>query len=117
MHCKARRVKPFGVREILTIDKYEAELRRKSKPVALFDNKLAQLIDDLLDTLHARPTARGLAAPQVGVLRRVAVIDFGEGARGAGQPRDPGDVRARWSSRKAACRCPASAAARRGRPM
>lgn len=70
----------MALREILKIDKNEKELRRKSKPVTVFDNKLAILIDDLLDTLHATSDGAGLAAPQVGVLRRVAVIDFGEGA-------------------------------------
>jgi peptide deformylase len=69
----------LALRRILTIDKNEAELRRKSKPVMLFDKKLAQLIDDLLETLHSTSDGAGLAAPQVGVLRRVAVVDFGEG--------------------------------------
>jgi peptide deformylase len=70
----------LALRKILTADKYEAELRRKSKPVTSFDGKLAQLLDDLLDTLRSTSDGAGLAAPQVGVLRRVAVIDFGEGA-------------------------------------
>lgn len=69
----------MALRKILTIDRNEAELRRKSKPVASFDRKLATLIDDLLETLHSTSDGAGLAAPQVGVLRRVAVIDFGEG--------------------------------------
>jgi peptide deformylase len=69
----------LALRKILTIDKNEAELRRKSKPVTSFDPKLAQLIEDLLETLHSTSDGAGLAAPQVGVLRRVAVIDFGEG--------------------------------------
>jgi peptide deformylase len=70
----------LALRKILTIDKNEPELRRKSKPVTAFDSKLAVLIDDLLETLHSTSDGAGLAAPQVGVLRRVAVIDFGEGA-------------------------------------
>lgn len=69
----------MALRRILTMDKNEAELRRKSKPVAAFDKKLALLLDDLLETLRATNDGAGLAAPQVGVLRRVAVIDFGEG--------------------------------------
>ena len=69
----------MALRKILTIDRNEAELRRKSKPVGAFDKKLALLIDDLLETLHTTSDGAGLAAPQVGVLRRVAVIDFGEG--------------------------------------
>lgn len=69
----------MALREILKIDKNEAELRRKAKPVLFFDKKLAQLIDDLLETMHSTSDGAGLAAPQVGVLRRVAVIDLGEG--------------------------------------
>jgi len=70
----------LALRKILTIDRNEAELRRKSRPVVLFDKTLAQLIDDLQETLRSTSDGAGLAAPQVGVLRRVAVIDFGEGA-------------------------------------
>lgn len=69
----------MALRKILTIDRNEAELRKKSKAVTAFDRKLAQLIDDLLETMHSREDGAGLAAPQVGVLRRVAVIDLGEG--------------------------------------
>jgi peptide deformylase len=69
----------LALRKILTINKNEAELRRKSKPVMIFDKKLAELMDDLIDTLHSTSDGAGLAAPQVGVLKRVAVIDFGEG--------------------------------------
>lgn len=69
----------MALREILRMDVNGAELRRKSKPVAAYDKKLADLIDDLIDTLHAREDGAGLASPQVGVLRRVAVIDCGDG--------------------------------------
>lgn len=67
------------MRKILTIDKNEAELRRRSKPVISFDARLGALIDDLVETMHSHETGAGLAAPQVGVLRRVAVIDLGGG--------------------------------------
>lgn len=69
----------MALRKILTMDKNEAELRRISKPVTAFDRKLGDLIDDLFETMHASADGAGLAAPQVGVLRRVAVIDLGEG--------------------------------------
>lgn len=69
----------MALRKIITMDKNEAELRRISKPVTSFDRKLADLIEDLFETMHASPDGAGLAAPQVGVLRRVAVIDLGEG--------------------------------------
>lgn len=70
----------MALREILLIDRNEEVLRRKSRPVVHFDERLSQLLDDLLDTLHTEGNGAGLAAPQVGVLRRVAVIDLGEGA-------------------------------------
>ena len=44
----------------------------------IFDNKLRQLLDDMQDTLYEANGA-GLAAPQVGVLRQVCVIDVGDG--------------------------------------
>ncbi|MBQ9736862.1 MAG: peptide deformylase [Clostridia bacterium] len=50
-------------------------LEKKCRKVEVFDERLAALIDDLFDTLYDSGGA-GLAAPQVGVLRRVAVIDI-----------------------------------------
>jgi peptide deformylase len=44
--------------------------------VDAFDDALAQLVADLLDTMRASPGCVGLAAPQIGVSRRVAVIDL-----------------------------------------
>lgn len=69
----------MALRRILTIDDNEAELRKKCRPVDKFDGRLAELLDDLVETMHAQGNGAGLAAPQVGVLRRVAVIDVGEG--------------------------------------
>ena len=43
-----------------------------------FDRKLHQLLDDMQDTLYEANGA-GLAAPQVGVLRRVCIVDVGDG--------------------------------------
>lgn len=53
-------------------------LTKKCRPVVKFDSRLAMLIDDMIDTLHLAEGA-GLAAPQVGILRRVVVIDIGQG--------------------------------------
>ncbi len=50
-------------------------LTKKCRRVEAFDERLASLIDDLFDTLYDSGGA-GLAAPQVGVLKRVAVIDI-----------------------------------------
>jgi len=61
------------------IFKDDAEcLYRKCRPVEKFDDKLAQLLDDLAETMYEAEGV-GLAAPQVGVLRRAFVIDCGEG--------------------------------------
>ena len=49
-------------------------LRKKSKPVKDFDEDLWQLLDDMKSTMYAND-GMGLAAPQVGVLRRAIVID------------------------------------------
>ena len=53
-------------------------LRKKCFPVEEFDEKLWQLLDDMKDTVLKEEGA-GLAAPQVGVLRRVAVVNVDEG--------------------------------------
>lgn len=53
-------------------------LRKKSRDVTVFDKRLHQLLDDMYDTLEEAHGA-GLAAVQVGVLRRVVIIDVGEG--------------------------------------
>lgn len=49
-------------------------LAKRCREVTVFDKKLSDMIDDLFDTLHKADGA-GLAAPQIGVLRRVAVVD------------------------------------------
>lgn len=53
-------------------------LRQQCFPVEQFDEKLHALLDDMKDTVKKEEGA-GLAAPQVGVLRRVVVIDVDEG--------------------------------------
>ncbi len=52
-------------------------LGKKSREVTAFDDKLETLVEDMKDTL-TREQGVGLAAPQVGVLRRVFIVDFGE---------------------------------------
>ena len=58
--------------------KYKGDLalRRKCRPVEKFDQRLWDLLDDMKETL-ARSNGVGLAAPQVGVVRRVFIIDKG----------------------------------------
>jgi peptide deformylase len=53
-------------------------LRQKCRPVEKFDSRLHTLIDDMIDTMHFADGV-GLAAPQVGILRRVVVIECVEG--------------------------------------
>lgn len=53
-------------------------LRKKCFPVETFDEKLWQLLDDMKDTVKKEEGA-GLAAPQVGILRRAVVVDVEEG--------------------------------------
>jgi len=53
-------------------------LRKKSRPVTVFDTRLHTLLDDMVQTLHNVGGA-GLAAVQVGALRRVFIVDVGEG--------------------------------------
>ena len=48
-------------------------LNKKSRPVTQFDKKLHGLLDDMKDTL-LKATGAGLAAPQIGILRRVVVV-------------------------------------------
>ena len=66
----------MGIRKILT-DKDPA-LHKVCRPVESFDRKLHKLLDDMADTM-ADANGVGLAAPQVGILRRVVVVDTGEG--------------------------------------
>lgn len=56
----------------------EPVLRRHSRPVEAFDDKLGKLLDDMHETMLAADGC-GLAAPQVGLLRRVAVIETEDG--------------------------------------
>ena len=53
-------------------------LNKTSRVVEKFDDRLGTLIDDMLETLY-KENGVGLAAVQVGILKRVVVIDIGEG--------------------------------------
>lgn len=56
----------------------EAVLRRKADRVQQVDKALARLLDDMVDTMYAA-NGIGLAGPQIGVSRRILVIDAGDG--------------------------------------
>ena len=62
----------MALREIRKYD--DPALYKVCRPVEKFDEKLAQLLDDMAETMYDA-NGVGLAAPQVGVLRRVVVID------------------------------------------
>lgn len=49
-------------------------LRKKCRPVEVFDDKLGKLLDDMRETMN-RADGVGLAGPQVGILRRLAVVE------------------------------------------
>ncbi len=53
-------------------------LRKKCRTVEVVDNKVKQLVEDMLETMY-KYNGVGLAAPQVGVLKRVVVIDIDDG--------------------------------------
>ena len=53
-------------------------LNKECRPVEKFDAKLAELLEDMKETL-ADANGAGLAAPQVGILRQVCVVDAGDG--------------------------------------
>jgi len=54
-------------------------LRQNTKTVTVFHSKIGKIIDNLIDTLYADDGRAGLAAPQIGVSRRIAVLDCGDG--------------------------------------
>ncbi len=66
----------MGLRKIL--DDKEPALHKVCRPVEKFDWRLHKLLKDMTDTL-VDSGGVGLAAPQVGILRRVVLVDTGEG--------------------------------------
>ncbi len=66
----------MAIRNILKND--DPALRKVCRPVTEFNERLWQLLDDMADTMH-KAEGVGLAGPQVGVLRRVFVMDLGDG--------------------------------------
>ena len=66
----------MAIRNIRTVP--DEILAKKCRPVTEFDERLHELLDDMYETMIDASGA-GLAAPQVGILRRVVVIDVGEG--------------------------------------
>ena len=62
--------------EILEIKKYPDPILKKiSQPVEVFDEELAKFVQDMFVAMHAHDGV-GLAAPQVGVLKKIAVVEY-----------------------------------------
>lgn len=66
----------MALREIRLLE--DPILRKKSKEITEITDRIKILLDDMIDTMNEAEGV-GLAAPQVGVLRRAVVIDIGEG--------------------------------------
>lgn len=62
------------VRNIVTFP--ETVLRQEAKTVDVFDDDLQRLIDDMIETMREAPGV-GLAAPQIGISKRIIVVEFG----------------------------------------
>ena len=67
----------MAIRNIVVLGEDEV-LRKRSRRVDKFDKRLRTLLDDMADTMY-KADGVGLAAPQVGILKRVVVIDVGDG--------------------------------------
>lgn len=68
-------MKKMAIRNIVTLG--DEALRKHCKPQEKFDRRLATLLKDMADTMY-KAEGVGLAAPQVGIIRRVAVVDITE---------------------------------------
>jgi peptide deformylase len=51
-------------------------LRKRCKEVPVVDNKIQQILNDMMDTLHVTENGAALAANQIGILKRLVVIDY-----------------------------------------
>lgn len=54
-------------------------LRKKSKAVEVVDDRIRQILNDMADTMYCTENGGGLAAPEVGILKRLVVLDMGQG--------------------------------------
>lgn len=68
----------MAVRNIVT--EGDEVLRKRSKEVTEINDKILDLIADMKETLYKTGNGIGLAAPQVGILKRIIVIDLGDGS-------------------------------------
>ncbi len=68
----------MALRNVLTVENENDSLRKVSREIEKIDQKILTLIEDMKETLYEK-NGVGLAAPQIGVLKRIIVIDIGEG--------------------------------------
>jgi peptide deformylase len=88
------------VRPILTVESDLATLKQVSAPVAAVDDDLRRLMDDMLETMYDAPGI-GLAAIQIGVPKRVIVMDIARGEE-AREPRYFVNPEILWASEETA---------------
>ena len=69
----------MALRTILTTEHDEEALRKHSRPVTVFNERIHKMLDDMIETLKESGGV-GLAAPQVGILRRMVVIEREDGS-------------------------------------
>lgn len=69
----------MALRTILTTEHDEEALRKRSRPVTVFNSRIHGMLDDMVETLRESGGV-GLAAPQVGILRRMVVIEREDGS-------------------------------------
>ncbi len=67
----------MAVRQIRMFD--DEILRKKSRPVEAVTDEIRKLLEDMADTMYNTENGAGLAAPQVGILKRLVVMDMGQG--------------------------------------
>lgn len=67
----------MALRNIRTLE--DEILRKKSRTVENIDDKVLELLKDMAETMYSTGHGAGLAAPQIGILKRIVVIDMGDG--------------------------------------
>ncbi|MDF2987850.1 MAG: peptide deformylase [Eubacterium sp.] len=67
----------MAIRQIRMFD--DEILRKKSRPVTAVNDDIRKLLDDMADTMYNTRNGAGLAAPQIGILKRLVVMDMGQG--------------------------------------
>ncbi|MEL7648800.1 MAG: peptide deformylase [Sedimentibacter sp.] len=67
----------MALRQIRLFD--DEILRKKCREVETVDDRIRQILNDMADTMYNTENGGGLAGPQVGILKRLVVIDMGQG--------------------------------------